>query len=138
MNLIVELPPRDDLEASGRMIKAFQRLMLCAESANDVFCIAPEKNAYWPQLETWFVRQGYHTTIHSWCALGICDSGTGKSVGHSTRIVTRRSLSPQTCQCGRPSSHIHAMRKERKAVEYENCERAHHIQKRTYIGPYNL
>ena len=70
MNLIVELPPRDDLEASGRMIKAFQRLMLCAESANDVFFIAPEKNVYWPQWETWFVQQGvsynHPQLVRSW------------------------------------------------------------------------
>ena len=97
MNLIVELPPRDDLEASGRMIKAFQRLMLRAEVANGVFFIVPEKNVYWPQWETWFLQHGYHTTIHSWCGLGICDCDTGKSVGHSTRVVTRRPLSSQAC-----------------------------------------
>ena len=53
MNLLIELPPRDEKEASGRMIRAFERLMVFASAAKDVILIAPEKNVYWPQWETW-------------------------------------------------------------------------------------
>ena len=43
MNLLIELPPRDEKEASGRMIRAFERLMVFASAAKDVILIAPER-----------------------------------------------------------------------------------------------
>ena len=50
------------------------------------------------------------------------------SLWATVHVLSRDDHYLQTCQCGRPSSHIHSMRKERNAVEYGNGESSPHTK----------
>ena len=78
LNLITELPPYDTKEPSARMKKTFSRWMAYAAAAKEGFIIAPRRNHYWPQWESWLVQQNFKTSYHTWCGLGIRDYDSGK------------------------------------------------------------
>ena len=108
------------------MKKTSSRWMAYAAVANDVFIIAPKRNQYWQQWDSWLVQHGFKTTFHTWCGLGIRDFDSGKPLGHHTRIASKKVISSHGCQCGDVSSHVHELRKDRNDIELDNGDGSPH------------
>ena len=130
INLSIELPrlPQDG-DTSKRLRTHISRVQQCASVANKVYVIAPMANKYWPEWESHFNDQnGYFTTHHEWCGLGIRDKDSGKPLHSVTRIVSNdHSIRHHRCQCD-VKDHIHSssMRKLKNDEEQSQRKSAPH------------
>ena len=130
VNLIIELPrlPPDG-DTSKRLRTHISRVQQCASVANKVYVIAPMANKYWPEWESHFNDQnGYFTTHHEWCGLGVRDKDSGKPLHSVTRIVSNdHSIRHHRCQCD-VKDHIHSssMRKLKNDEEQSQRKSAPH------------
>ena len=121
MNLIIELPKREEgKEAGARMKKHFSRVQKMASVANKVYILAPKANGYWHEWRSWFDehRGTYKPTHHHWCGLGIRDGDTGKPLNHLTLMYTNDHAIPSHhCRCDGVQPHTKDLRQVRNEDE---------------------
>ena len=98
--------------------------------------IAPGNNGYWPEWESYFNdRNGYYTTRHHWCGLGISDMDSGMSAHCMTRMVSNdHSIFSNRCQCSERHISLDALRKERTRKSKLGVK-VHHIRIPLANGP---